>query len=154
MHHAAPGRLRPLYRPAPELARQDRITAERAGEPARQPHPSTEPDPREPLAVLLDVLDRDEAEISATEYQRRELLSADHLGRLNAVWQGETSGLLRDRYRVLTASLLPPGHAASNWTSRRQRCYGAHSGPPKRPAWTPGECWTPEPLPLGCNAHL
>ncbi len=97
-------------RPAPELARYDRITAEQAGEPVPQPHPSTRPDPREPLAVLMDVVDRDDAEVSATEYQRRELASADHLGRLNAIWQGETEGLQRERYRELAASLLPAGH--------------------------------------------
>ncbi len=59
-------------RPAPELARYERTTAERAGEPVRQPHPASNPDPREPVAVLLDVLERDDTELSATEYQRRE----------------------------------------------------------------------------------
>jgi hypothetical protein len=97
-------------RPAPELGRHERISAERAGEPASQPHPSTRPDPREPLAVLLDVIERDDAEVSATEYQRRELAAADHLAVLNARWQGETSGLLQQRYRELAGSLLPDGH--------------------------------------------
>ncbi len=97
-------------RPAPELGRYERMTAERAGEPVPQPHPAANPDPREPLAVLLDVLDRDGAEVSATEYQRRELAAADHLAQLNAIWQGETSGLLQQRYRELAGSLLPDGH--------------------------------------------
>jgi TrwC relaxase/AAA domain len=100
-------------RPAPELARHERISAERAGQPVSQPHPSTRPDPREPLAVLMDVLERDDAEVSATEYQHRELASADHLAVLNARWQGETTGLLQQRYRELAASLLPDGHDAA-----------------------------------------
>ena len=96
-------------RPAPELARHKRMTAERAGEPVPAPHPSSSPDPREPVAVLLDVAERDDAQVSATEYQRRELTAADNLAVLNAIWQGETAGLRQQRYRDLAASLLPAG---------------------------------------------
>lgn len=97
-------------RAAPELARHDRMSAERDGVPVPQPHPSTRPEPLEPVAVLQDVLERDDAQVSATEYQRRELAAADHLAALGAIWQGETSGLLRDRYRDLAAAVLPAGH--------------------------------------------
>jgi hypothetical protein len=98
-------------RPAPELARHQRMTAERAGEPVPVPHPSSSPDPREPVAVLLDVVQRDDAQASATEYRRRELTAADNLAVLNAVWQGETAGLLQQRYRYLAASVLPAGRS-------------------------------------------
>jgi hypothetical protein len=60
--------------------------------------------------VLLDVIERDDAEVSATEYQRGELVAADHLAELNARWQGETSGLLQQRYRDLAGSPLPDSH--------------------------------------------
>jgi hypothetical protein len=97
-------------RPAPELGRHERMTAERQGEPVRQPHPAANPDPRDPLAVLLDVIERDDAQVSVTEYQRRELADDDHLAVLNARWQRETSGLLQQRYRDLAGSLLADSH--------------------------------------------
>jgi hypothetical protein len=100
-------------RPAPEIARYGRMMAERAGERVPQPEPSSNPDPREPLSVLMDVVDRDDREVSATEYRRREMVGADNLAGLNAIWQGETSGLLRERYRQLTAALLSDGHDAA-----------------------------------------
>jgi hypothetical protein len=100
-------------RPAPELSRHARIRSERAGEPVPQPHPSSDPEPREAVAVLSDVLERDDSEVSATEYRRRELACADHLAGLNAIWQGETAGLQRARYLELARSLLPEGHDVS-----------------------------------------
>ena len=47
---------------APELARHERLQAERGGEPETAPFPTHNPDPREPVAVLADVLARDEAQ--------------------------------------------------------------------------------------------
>jgi hypothetical protein len=103
--------LQPGTRPAPELDRYDRRRREREGLlPAyRAPEPGG-PDPREPIAVLADVLGRDGAELSASETRRRNLVNADHLGILNTIWIAETRGLRDDRYRELIMAALPPGH--------------------------------------------
>jgi hypothetical protein len=61
---------RPGTRPDPELARRERMERERAGlppEPAEQPGDEV----RDPGAVLADCMDRDEAELSASDYQQR-----------------------------------------------------------------------------------
>jgi len=100
----------PGTRPAPELARSERLERERAGLPPEPRKPEHLPDPREPHAVLADVLDRDGAEVSALETQRRNLANADHLAALNAIWQGETAGLHRERYREVIRAALPPGY--------------------------------------------
>ena len=67
-------------------------------------------DPREPIAVLADVLGRDGAELSASETRRRNLANADHLGILNAIWTAETRDARDDRYRQLVMAALPPGY--------------------------------------------
>jgi hypothetical protein len=105
---AAPG-----TRPAPELERHHRIQLERQGlpaDPARQP--STGPDPRDPVAVVADVLDRDGAEESALETQRRNLANTDHLAMLNAQWTGETTGANIARYRQILNYALPEEYRA------------------------------------------
>ena len=102
---------RPGTRAAPELDRYERIRREREGFMAAQP--SAGPgnlDPREPIAVLADVLDRDGAELSASETRRRNLANADHLGILNTIWAAETRGAREDRYRELVMAALPAGH--------------------------------------------
>jgi hypothetical protein len=109
-----PGRAddpRPGTRAAPELGRYERIWHERQGFPAseRTPGPGG-PEPREPVAVLADVLSRDGAELSATETRRRNLVNADHLAVLHAIWTAETRDVRHDRYRDLVAAALPPGH--------------------------------------------
>ena len=101
----------PGTRPAPELERYERIRHEREGILPAQPAAGPgSPDPREPIAVLADVLDRDGAELSASETRRRNLANADHLGILNAIWAAETRGARDDRYRELVMAALPPGH--------------------------------------------
>jgi hypothetical protein len=102
----------PGTRPAPELDRYERIRRERQGLPPDQPPESGpgSPDPREPIAVLADVLGRDGAELSATETRRRNLANADHLAVLNAIWTAETRDARHDRYRELVMAALPPGH--------------------------------------------
>ena len=102
----------PGTRPAPELDRYERTRLERQGLlPASPPErgPGT-PDPREPIVVLADVLDREGAELSASETWRRNLTNADHLGILNAIWAAETRGAHDDRYRQLVMAALPPGY--------------------------------------------
>ena len=93
---------------APELARFRRLRAERDGQPMNSPFPTHNPDPREPMAVLADVLERDEAQDAATDVLRRELSDADHLGRLEVMWQGETLPARRDAWRAAIRQALPP----------------------------------------------
>ena len=60
--------------------------------------------------MLADVLSRDGAELSATETRRRNLVNADHLAVLHALWTAETRDTRHDRYRQLVTAALPPGH--------------------------------------------
>ena len=110
----------PGTRPAPELARQEHLAAERAGLPAAEPAREGDPLPREHLAVLADVLRRDGAELSALETQCRNLANADHLARLDAMWRDQVAALEKDRYRQAFRDLLPPGTAA-----QLEACYCA-----------------------------
>jgi hypothetical protein len=97
----------PGPRPAPELARYDQISAERAGVPA----PATEPaPPGTALGVLAGVLDRDGQQLSATETRQQALSDADHLAVLHAIWAAETAPARLQRYRDLLAAALPPEH--------------------------------------------
>jgi len=109
---ARPADPAPGTRTAPELDRYERIRRERQGLlPAQPPeHGPGAPDPREPIAVLADVLNRDGAELSASETRRRKLANADHLGILDAIWAAETRGARDDRYRQLVMAVLPPGY--------------------------------------------
>jgi len=97
----------PGTRPAPELARHERLAAERAGLPLPEVVREGDPVPREHLAVLADVLRRDGGELSALETQRRNLANADHLARLDAMWRDQVGGLEKDRYRQAFRELLP-----------------------------------------------
>ena len=102
---------RPGTRAAPELDRYERIRHEREGFLPAQPAAGPgNLDPREPIAVLADVLDRDGGELSASETRRRNLANADHLGVLHAFWAAETHGARDDRYRELVMAALPAGH--------------------------------------------
>jgi hypothetical protein len=101
----------PGTRPAPELERYDRNRHEREGYlPTQRPAPPGGPDPREPLAVLADILDRDGTQLSATETLRRNLANADHLAVLGAIWNAETRRAHDTRYRDLVIAALPPGY--------------------------------------------
>jgi hypothetical protein len=108
---ARPADPQPGTRPAPELARYDRAQRERhAHAPApASPGPAC-PDPREPIAVLADVLEREGSELSASETRRRSLSNADHLAILNAQWTAETRQTENTRYRALITSALPPAY--------------------------------------------
>ena len=106
-----PADPQPGTRPAPELDRYDRIRHDATGScpPAPRPGPGS-PDPREPIAVLADVLDRDGAELSASADPAAHLANADHLAILNAIWKAETRAARTDRYRDLVLAALPPGY--------------------------------------------
>ncbi|MGZ4543572.1 MAG: C-terminal helicase domain-containing protein, partial [Mycobacteriaceae bacterium] len=100
---------RPGTRPDPELARRERIERERAG---LAPEPAETPDDevREPIAVLADCMDREEAEESASEYRDRGLANADHLGILHSRWADLASKADRERYHQLVMDALPAGY--------------------------------------------
>ena len=101
----------PGTRAAPELDRYERIRREREGFLPAQPAAGPgNLDPREPIAVLADVLDRDGGELSASETRRRNLANADHLGILHTIWTAETRGARDDRYRELVMAALPADH--------------------------------------------
>ncbi len=100
----------PGTRPAPELDRYERARHERAGYLPTQ-RPSARPvgaDPREPIAVLADILDRDGTQLSATQTRARNLANADHLAVLAAIWTAETKDAQTSRYRDLVMAALPP----------------------------------------------
>ena len=109
---AQPADPTPATRSAPVLARYECIRRERQGLPPAGPAKRGPDivDPREPIAVLADVLGRDGAELSASETRRRNLANADHLGVLNAIWIAETRDACDDRYRQLVMAALPPGY--------------------------------------------
>ena len=119
-------------RAAPELARYDMISAERAGDPA----PATPPAAAgTALGVLAAVLERDGQQRSATQARHQALADADHLALLHAIWTAETSPAREQRYRDLLAAALPPG------------CH-ARPGPRGRWLWrTPAHRRTRRPAP-------
>ena len=96
--------------PAPELARHEQQQRERGGHPLMPASDARNLHARDARAVLRDVLERDADDTSATTTLRRALADADHLAALHAIWQGETAGLRRDRYRSCVAAALPAGH--------------------------------------------
>jgi hypothetical protein len=77
-------------RPAPELARQERLLCERDGhgpDDSRQCDPEPEAAAElDPVAVMAGVLQRDGSALSALETLRKELSDADHLGVLGSIW--------------------------------------------------------------------
>jgi len=89
----------------PELARADLLRRERAGLPAEPA--KADLDAREPVAVLADCLDREAGEDSATVYQRKSLVRADHLGLLHARWTDQVKTADRDRYHRIVQDALP-----------------------------------------------
>jgi hypothetical protein len=110
----------------PEIARHERVKAERAAQaaPASVTEPGDTPpealEPRDPLAVLADIAGRHERELSALEMQEQELADAHHLARLGAMWDGETAGLRKARYRQAIVDALPedaPGALGSGGTA-------------------------------------
>ncbi len=108
---AAPKRADPVPgpRPAPELARYDQISAERADGSA----PATPPAPAgTALGVLSAVLDHDGQQHSATQTRNQALADADHLAILHPIWAAETTPAREQHYRDMLMNALPPGHRA------------------------------------------
>src|SRR6266566_2807328 len=96
----------PGPRPAPELARYDRITAG----PGDQPATGT----GEALTVLCGVLERDGQLLSATQTLNQALADADHLAILHAIWAAETTPAREQRYQALLEKILPPGYRSQS----------------------------------------
>jgi hypothetical protein len=94
----------PGPRPAPELARYDRITAERT------PPATAAAETREALAVLSGVLDRNGEQLSASQTRRQALADSDHLAILHAIWTDQANQAREQHYRDLLAAHLPPEH--------------------------------------------
>ena len=97
----------PGTRPAPELARYDRLTPQAGG-----PGPADPDDPGTTSAVevLAQVIaERDGASESAAQAWQQALADADHLAVLHAMWTAETAPAHERRYRALLQSALPPG---------------------------------------------
>ena len=103
----------PGGRADPEIARHEHVKAERGAQaaPAGDAEPGgmspEAPEPRDPLAVLADIAGRHERELSALEMQELELADAHHLARLGVMWDGETAGLRKSRYRQAILDALP-----------------------------------------------
>jgi conjugative relaxase-like TrwC/TraI family protein len=93
----------PGPRPAPELARYDRITGERAAQPA----PATA-GTRDALGVLSAVLERNGQQLSASQTRQQALANADHLAILNAIWTDQITAAREQNYRDLLLASLPP----------------------------------------------
>jgi conjugative relaxase-like TrwC/TraI family protein len=100
---------RPGTRPDPALARHERMQREREGLP---PEPVAQPDdePRDPIAVLADCMDREDTELSASEYRDRALANADHLGVLHSRWADLASTADQQRYHQIVTDALPPAY--------------------------------------------
>jgi hypothetical protein len=126
----------PGPRPAPELARYDKITTERAGQslPPTQPAP-----PGTALGVLSAVLDNDGQQLSATQTRNQALADADHLAILHAIWTAETTPARNQHYRDLLINALPTGHRAepghqARWAvAHPARRRTGRAGPGPRP---------------------
>ena len=111
MFTVSPKRADPVPgpRPAPELARYDKIHAERPGLPA----PATPPAPAATaLGVLSAVLDHDGQQHSATQTRNQALADADHLAVLHAIWTAATTPAREQHYLDLLTAALPTGHHA------------------------------------------
>jgi hypothetical protein len=122
-----PADPQPGTRPAPELDRYDRLRREGAGyPPGLTAAEQGGPDPREPIAVLADVLGRDGAVLSASATRQQNLANADHLAVLHAIWASETCGVRDVRYRDLVLAALPSDYRGelshqSRWLFRTLR---------------------------------
>src|SRR3984957_18927555 len=93
----------PGTRPAPELARYDRLTAPASRDP-------DDPQASSAVSVLAEMITgRDAAAESASQAWRQALADADHLAVLHAIWTAETTPARERRYRALLESALPPG---------------------------------------------
>ena len=100
--------LAPGPRPAPELARYDRLARQTGAPGASADKTVGEEAARDPVGVLAEVLGRDGQQLSASQAREQALANADHLAILHAIWTAETSPARQHRYQELLAAALPP----------------------------------------------
>jgi hypothetical protein len=91
----------PGPRPAPELARYDRTTAQPA-------QPAAAAEARDALAVLAGVLDRDGQQLSASQTRQQALADGDHLAIMHAIRTDQITPARGQRYRDVLLASLPP----------------------------------------------
>ena len=96
----------PGPRPAPELARYDRLFGQAGNSAGTAPAAGTE----DALGVLAEVLGRDGQLLSASQTWQQALADADHLAVLHAIWTAETTPAREQRYQQLLRDALPPGY--------------------------------------------
>jgi len=97
----------PGARPAPELARYDRLTAQAD---ALSPDDPDDPGTANAVTVLADIIaGHDGALESAAQAWHQALADADHLAVLHAIWAEQTAPARQRRYRALLEAALPPG---------------------------------------------
>jgi conjugative relaxase-like TrwC/TraI family protein len=100
----------PAVRPAPELARFDRLAAT-TRDAKHVPADANQSWAGElAIGVLAQVLGRDGRELSATQIRESSLSDADHLAVLYAMWQGEIIPAREQHYRNLVTAALPDGY--------------------------------------------
>jgi hypothetical protein len=98
--------IAPGLRPAPELARYDRLAAREHGPRVVTARAAGE----EAAGMLAEVIGRDGRQRSASQTRRQALADADHLALLHTIWTAETSRTRHQRYQELLTAALPPGH--------------------------------------------
>ena len=128
----------PGPRPAPELARYDRITAERT---VQQAAVATET--QHALAVLSGVLDRNCQQLSASQVRQQALADADHLAILHAIWTDQTTRPANSTTAIYSRPTYRPDNGASPAT-RPDGCGGPFA-PPSCAAWRPGRVCPAQP---------
>ena len=100
--------LAPGPRPAPELARYDRLARQAGALGASADETVGEEAAKDPVGVLAEVLGRDGQQLSALQAREQALANADHMAILHAIWTAETSPARQRRYQELLAAALPP----------------------------------------------
>ena len=143
----------PGPRPAPELARYDRLAAQTGERGAAAPtegrsEPDAQPDP---LGVLAEILDRDSQALSASQTWRQALADADHLAVLNATWTAETAPARDQRYRDLLTGSAPAGVPARTQPPREVAVEDPARRRTGRPGRPPGACRSRRPAGPGRN---
>jgi conjugative relaxase-like TrwC/TraI family protein len=98
----------PGPRPAPELARYDRL----AGPAGAQTPQASAGEQEDALGVLAEILGKDGQLSSASQAWQEALSDADHLAVLHAIWTAETAQVREQRYRDLFTAALPPDYEA------------------------------------------
>lgn len=119
----------PGTKTSPELERAARLERERAGLPEEETaEPVSEVEKRrEPIAIMADCMEREDAEEAATVMRDRELTDADHLAVLWSRFNDIAMKANKDRYENLLRESLPAGYEdvpfsdAKTWLFRSLR---------------------------------